>query len=86
MRAHDLIKLNTAGTLPGIHLLAYATFGRDAARLGALLEFLTWLSIALWSCVALSILLRTGAHYVHIWNQRRAHAATNHNAPGQNIE
>jgi hypothetical protein len=52
------------------NLMAYATFGRDITRFSQLIEFLTWLSIILWSCVALTTLLRASAQYTHKYRQK----------------
>jgi len=74
-------ELTTSNILPTFYLLSYVTFGRDAARFGQLIEFLTWLSIILWLIVALTMLLRARAHYSHIWHQRKHRKATAHDIP-----
>ena len=74
-------ELNSGNILPTFHLATYVTFGRDAARFGQLIEFLTWLSIILWLIVALTMLLRARAHYSHIWYQRKHRKAIAHDVP-----
>jgi len=75
VRMGDMIitEFNAENTLPTFHLLAYLTFGRDIAQFDQLIQFLTWLSIALWIFVILTTMLRAGAHVTHVRYRRRNH-------------
>jgi IS1 family transposase len=54
------------------YFFAAVTFGRDTAQFEQLIEFLAWLSIALWAIVGATTLWRTHSHYRHAWNKRKA--------------
>lgn len=56
--------------------LAAVTFGRDAAQFEQLIEFLAWLSIALWGIVVVTTLWRTHTHYRHAWHKRKIRKKT----------
>lgn len=62
-----LFSILTALTFP-----AEITFGRDTAQFELLVEFLAWLSIALWGIVFFTTLLRTHSHYKHAWHKRKS--------------
>jgi Ca2+/H+ antiporter len=65
-----ITQLKTVG-LFAMHSFAAVTFGRDTAQFEQLVEFLTWLSIALWGIVVATTLLRTHTHYKHAWHKRK---------------
>lgn len=58
--------------LTALTFSAEITFGRDAAQFELLIEFLTWLSVALWGIVFFTTLLRTHSHYRHAWHKRKS--------------
>ncbi len=71
MEAAIITQLGAMGSLGALTHLAAATFGRDTAQFEQLLEFLAWLSIALWVIVIVTTLWRTHTHYKHAWHKHK---------------
>lgn len=76
MEAVTITQLKTWGVLGMLSFLGAVTFGRDTAQFEQLVEFLTWLSLALWGIVAATTLWRTHTHYRHTLHKRKIRKKT----------
>ena len=76
MEAGTITQIKALGLFGVVSVLGAVTFGRDAAQFEQLVEFLTWLSLALWGIVAATTLWRTHTHYRHALHRRKIRKKT----------